>query len=202
MVCLIVPFVNVPTSEMVLPPFMTMDLSEGNYEISLGNGILIRRVAEAVTLDDIKVAIYCGIAVAVVTLLVLMPIFYLLGKLLKNVAADKLFLMDNSVSIKRIGLFILIGNTAILFTQRFFNYYLVRTFLASEEVVFRAGIDSVGIVMGLFVILIGNIYGYAIRMHNGGMAGNEISVASQPNVPEAEKDEKAKKPRFLLPWGK
>ncbi len=169
-VCLIVPIVNVPTNEMLLPPFMSMDSVNGLYEISLGNGILIRRAAADVTLGNIKTAIYCGIAVAVVVLLVLAPIFYLLGKLLKNVAEENLFAAENAGRIKRIGLLILVGNTLTLFVERFFNYYLVHTFLASgEQVVFRAGLDFVGIVMGLFVILVGNIYGYATEMHTSAL---------------------------------
>lgn len=175
-VCLIVPFVNVPTEDMLLPPFMTMQEQEAIYEISMGNGVLIRRAAEQVTLGDIKIAIYCGIGVAVAVLLVLIPVFYLLSKLLKNVASDTLFAMSNAVYIKRLGLAILVGNSVILFVERFFNYFLIHTFLAGEEeVVFRAGIDVMGIVMGVFVILIGNIYGYAIQLHNGGVyaAGDE-----------------------------
>lgn len=191
-ICLIVPLVNVPTEDMLLPPYMTTDGEV--YEISLGNGIVIRSPDEQVTLDDIKVAVYCGIGVAVVVLLVLMPIFYLLSRLLKNVAAEAFFAMDNALRIKRIGLLILIGNTAALFAERFFNYYLVRTFLAEgEQVVFRAGIDIIGIVMGLFVILIGNIYGGAIGMHNNGMTGSSLSETDAVSpVSDAKKS--------LLPW--
>ena len=190
-ICLIVPIVNVPTSEMLLPPFMRMDGAKGLYEISLGNGIVIRRAAEQVSLGDIKTAIYCGIAVAVVVLLVLMPIFYLLSRLLRSVAQDKLFDMSNSLGVKRIGLMILIGNTAALFAERFFNYHLVHTFLAEgEEVVFRAGIDVIGIVMGLLVILIGNIYGYAIQMHNAGLDARDEALD--------EPEKKEEKKRFWL----
>ena len=167
-VCAIVPLVNVPTTDMLLPPFMKLNTADAVYEISLGNGILISSDAATVTLGNIKTAIYCGIAIAEAVLIVLLPVFSNLAFLLRNVSEDKLFVMKNAKCVRNIGLTILIGNTAVLFINRFFNYFLVKTFL-SDTVSFRAGLDFMGIVMGLLVMLLGAIYAYTIRMGAGGM---------------------------------
>lgn len=178
-VCIIVPIVKVPAADMLLPPFMKLKAVDDTYEISLGNGILISSAASSVTLDNIKTAIYCGIAIAEAVLIVLLPILANLGALLMNIGEDRLFDLRNAKYVKYIGLTILIGNTAVLFINRFFNYYLVKTFLSSS-VRFRAGLDLIGIVMGLLVLLIGAIYGYTIRMCGGGMGTIEVSGEEVP----------------------
>ena len=171
-ICIIVIFVNVSTDEMLLPPFMRLtESAEGisEYIISLGNGIKIVTPAEKVTLSMIKTAIYTSIAVAAAVCIVLAPIFRFLSGLLKNVSCDLLFEKKNADYINYTGITILVGNTAVLFASRFFNYYLVKLFVSDgTNVAFSAGLDIMGVVIGLFVLLLGNIYGCAIRMHNLG----------------------------------
>jgi len=167
-VCLIIVFVNVPVEEMLLPPFMKSVIEDGeltSYIIYLGNGIKINADADTVTLQNIKTALYCGIAIAIAALLVLAPIMRFVSRLLKNVLSGKLFDYSNAKYINYTGITILIGNTAVLFVSRFFNYYLVKTFVADgTNVAFSAGIDLMGIIMGMFVLLLGNIYGYACKI--------------------------------------
>ena len=91
--------------------------------------------------------------------------------LMKNIAEKKLFLLSNARYIGKIGWCILIGNTAVLLIRRFFNYYLIKVFLppeAAELISFRAGPDLMGLVMGVLVLLLSAVYGYACRMHAGG----------------------------------
>ena len=63
MIALIVLIVNVPTEEMLLPPYMKKLLDDGGniveYSIDLGNGATITKQATEVTLGNIKNVIYC-----------------------------------------------------------------------------------------------------------------------------------------------
>lgn len=162
---------NTAPEDMILPPFMHHTAAGGTYEISLCNGILVTVGAETVTLSAIKSALYCGIALAEGILAVLTPILLFLSGLMKNIAEKKLFLLSNARYIGKIGWCILIGNTAVLLIRRFFNYYLIKVFLppeAAELISFRAGPDLMGLVMGVLVLLLSAVYGYACRMHAGG----------------------------------
>ena len=170
---------NTAPEDMILPPFMHHAAEDGVYKISLCNGILVTADAQTVTLSAIKAALYCGIALAEGILLVLTPILLLLSVLLKNIAEKKLFLLSNARYIGRIGWCILIGNSAVLLIRRFFNYYLIKVFLppeAAELISFRAGPDLMGLVMGILVLLLSAVYGYACRMHAGGFE----TVDAQP----------------------
>ena len=174
---------NTAPEDMLLPPFMHFIAEKNVYEISLCNGILVTAEAGTVTLSAIKTALNCGIALAEGILLVMIPIFRLLSRLMKNVAEKRLFLLSNARYIGCIGWCILIGNTAVLLIRRFFNYYLIKVFLPTEAaslISFRAGLDLMGLMMGLLVLLLSAVYGYACRMHAGGLD----SVGANPPVPQ------------------
>ena len=63
LVALIVLIVNVPTDEMLLPPYMKKIFDENGvlveYSINLGNGASIVKPVSEVTLGNIKSVVYC-----------------------------------------------------------------------------------------------------------------------------------------------
>lgn len=157
--------VNIPTQEMILPPYMKAVGSGGNiesYNIFIGNGIRINADAANVTLSDIKTVIYAGIFMTVAVLLVFAPICKFLSALFSNISKGTVLDEKNADLISYIGITVIIGNTIILFLRRFYNYLLVSTFLDDGKTVNLAlNIDWYGIIVGTFILLTGLIFGYA-----------------------------------------
>ena len=98
-------------------------------------------------------------------LLVCTPVFHFLSKLMKNVAAGKVLSEENAACVNFIGMAIMLGNPIVLLVQRFFNYKLMSIFVKNIELKFDFGIDLFGFLLGLLIILIGTIYGYACNIH-------------------------------------
>ncbi len=169
-VALIVLFVNVPTEDMMLPPFMHAEHDDTHeiigYNIMVGNGIRMYAAYDEVTLADIKTVIYAGIFLAISILLAAAPIFRCLGRLLANVAKRRSLAPENAKYIGVIGFIVLVGNTIILFVSRFYNYYLVKTFVSDgTNMKLSLGVDFGGMVFGLLILFFGLLYAYATKQY-------------------------------------
>ena len=157
---LIVLFVSVGPEKMLLPPGMQAlrDVSGAvtEYSLDLGSGIRIVSPASAVTLSHIKTVIYSSIASWLLLLLVACPVFRFLSVLLKNVGRKEALNED-------IGLVILVGNTLIVALNNLLNYIQINKFVSMSEhrIEYAFSIEWAGIIMGLFILAVGTIYGYA-----------------------------------------
>lgn len=166
---LILVFINVDVDEMLLPPFMNKIEDEtghaASYEISFGNGIKVGVNSSDIDLDDIKAALFAGIFVVIFTLLTVAPIFKFLDLLLKNINNKNLFDAKNPRYVMYIGLCVFIGNMAIRFVMRFYNYYLAVRFIkeAAEKIHLSLGIDILSGITGLAILLIGFIFSYIFQ---------------------------------------
>ena len=164
---LIVLFVNVDVEKMLLPPDMKAlrDASGAvtEYSLDLGNGIRIVSPASAVTLSHIKTVIYSSIAAWLLLLLVACPVFRFLSVLLRNVGRKEALNEENARMINYIGLVILIGNTLIVALNNLLNYIQINKFVSMSEhrIEYAFSIEGAGIIMGLFILAVGTIYGYA-----------------------------------------
>ncbi|HPE95245.1 MAG TPA: DUF2975 domain-containing protein [Bacillota bacterium] len=170
-IAVIVLIVNVKTEEMLLPPYMQkIFASDGTiqaFSINLGNGVKVTRAAAAVTLSDIKTVIYGFICMSVVTLAALIPVLRFLSKLLVNVGAGKVFEPENARCINYIGLTAIIASVVTGIMSHLFNYMIFRLFVTTvEDVSLSVSVDFYGIIIGVFILLIGYIYGYACALHN------------------------------------
>lgn len=179
-IAVIVLIVNVEPEEMLLPPYMQkIFASDGTiqaFSINLGNGVKVTRNAAAVTLSDIKTVIYGFICVSVVTLAALIPVLRFLSKLLVNVGAGKVLEPDNARRINYIGLTAIIASVVTGIMSHLFNYMIFRLFVtAAEDVSLSVSVDFYGIIIGVFILLIGYIYGYACALHN---AANPTAVVA------------------------
>lgn len=176
----IVAVVRVAPEDMLLPPFMKSAVDENGvdiYNIFLGNGVKITLEKAAVTLNDIKAVIYSFIVISISSLLLFTPICRFMSRLLKNTAAGEPFLYENAKMVNYIGLTVIIGNTALLFVRRFYNYILIKTFIGGDEITFAPGIDWNGIIVGLFILLLGYIYGYACGFAEQSKTADNISLS-------------------------
>ncbi len=169
---LIVFLMNTSVDEMLLPPFMHKIADDSGvtaaYEIFLGNGVKVLRDADMITADDIKTVIYAGIVLLIGVLLIIAPAAKFVGSLAKNIRDEKYLDEKNGRLVMYTGLTVLIGNPFILFVSRFYNYYLIKTFLkeASDEINLALGFDVYGMIFGALILLFGLIYAktlYALR---------------------------------------
>ena len=164
---LIVLFVSVEPEKMLLPPRMQAlrDVSGAvtEYSLDLGSGIRIVSPASAVTLSHIKTVIYSSIASWLLLLLVACPVFRFLSVLLKNVGRKEALNEENARMINYIGLVILVGNTLIVALNNLLNYIQINKFVSMSEhrIEYAFSIEWAGIIMGLFILAVGTIYGYA-----------------------------------------
>jgi hypothetical protein len=159
-VALIMLFVNTSVEKMLLPPFMTLH-GKDYYSITLGNGIRIDSAYDLVTLSDIKTVIYAQIIMVAAICCMMAPISLFLSKLLKNISSGALFNLKNMKYTINIGLSVMIGYTFVLIARRFYNYLLVKTFVADSDAIHLSlGLDVGGIAVGLLIILLGFIIGY------------------------------------------
>ena len=133
------------------------------YSLDLGNGIRIVSPASAVTLSHIKTVIYSSIAAWLLLLLVACPVFRFLSVLLRNVGRKEALNEENARMINYIGLVILIGNTLIVALNNLLNYIQINKFVSMSEhrIEYAFSIEWAGIIMGLFILAVGTIYGYA-----------------------------------------
>lgn len=165
-IAIIMLFVNVDVDKMLLPPHMTAikdsaDVITG-YSLNLGNGIKIASDASFITLSHIKTVIYCRLGSYALALMICAPIFKFLSILFKNIGSDKVLNEQNAKYINYIGMIILFGNTIVTVMNNVFNYIMMNKFIISEhEISFSLDIELFGIVIGMFIVVIGTIYGYA-----------------------------------------
>lgn len=165
-------FVNVTAEEMLFTPYMKV-VEEGGvrmFDVRLGNGVEVFRPYDDVAMTSIKGAVYAGLFSLMAALAVCMPVFHFLSKLMKNVSAGKVLVPDNANSVNYIGLSIMAGNPIVLLINRFFNYKLISYFVEDIKLEFDFGIDLFGFILGLLIIVIGTIYGYACTLHKEEMA--------------------------------
>ncbi len=159
-------FVNVKAEELIFTPYM--DVIEENgvkyFDIELGNGVRVFRKFDAVAAGDIKGTLYAGIFTLIAWLLVCVPVFYLLSKLFRNIGEGKALSYENAACVNYIGVCIMVGNPAVLLIKRYFNYKMMSYFV-DVRTQFDFGIDWFGVVLGLLLVAIGTIYGYACTCH-------------------------------------
>ena len=198
LVALIVVFVNVPTEDMLLPPFMhTVTGDDGTiegYRIMVGNGIRMYADYADVELGDIKTVIYAGILVAVSVLLICAPVFRFMSLLLGNVSKRRPLAPENPKYISFIGTVVMLGNTFVMFVSRFYNYFLVKTFVSDgSNMSLQLGFDASGMVFGLLILFFGLLYAYASKQYaelsppTKEMSGNNMTeIDAQGN--KSEKD--------------
>ncbi|NCA93434.1 DUF2975 domain-containing protein [bacterium] len=180
-IALIMIFVNVNVDKMLLPPDMNaIKDSAGNitsYSLKLGNGIQIISPASEVTLTHVKLVIYAKLCAWCVTFLCAAPVFKLISMLFANISKNKVFCEDNAKYINYTGIIIIIGDFLFTLVNNVFNYEQVRRFVTSAEVDYSFDIQWFGIIMGLFIIVIGTIYGYACSVaNNAEKSGPSVNI--------------------------
>lgn len=164
-IAFIVFLVNTSVEKMLLPPLMTVHGNE-YYSIFIGNGIRIDSAYETVKLADIKTVIYAQIILIAAFCCMMAPVSLFLSRLMKNVASNEPYNLNNAKYTIYMGLSIMIGYTFVLVAGRFYNYLLVKTFVSDSDAIHLSlGLDFGGIVMGLLIILLGYIIGYASERH-------------------------------------
>lgn len=177
---LILAIVNVTPDKLLLPPFMHQVYRNGQhvgYNLYVGNGIRIFAEKDIVTLSAMKKVIYSGIVVLGAFCLAAAPFCRFLAKLFKNFASGAVLAEKNPRYICYIGLDVMIGVTLCRFLSRFYNYNLFKLFTANAENVYLSlSLDMSGIMIGLFIILVGWIYGYTCAV-SGQSTENEDKTA-------------------------
>lgn len=160
-------FVDVTAEQLIFTPNMSVVTENGvkMFDISLGNGVEVFRKFDEVNADNIRGVAYAGIFTLMAALLLCMPVFHFLSKLMKNVADGKVLSEENASFVNYIGLSIMVGNPIVLLVKRFYNYRLMTHFVEGARLEFDFGIDMFGFVLGLLIIIIGTIYGYACTLH-------------------------------------
>jgi hypothetical protein len=171
-------FVSVDVDKMLLPPDMnTIKDSLGNitsYSLRLGNGIQIISPAKDVTLWHIKLVIYAKICTWCVTFLCAAPVFKLAAKLFSNVSENKILNEENAKYINYTGIIIIVSDFFYTVVNNVFNYEQVKKFITTAKIDYSFDIEWFGIIMGLFIIVIGTIYGYACSVANHNNKNEEI----------------------------
>ena len=159
-------FVNVKAEELIFTPYMDITEKDGIklFDIELGNGVRVFREHAAVGASDIKGTLYAGLFTLLAALLVFVPVFYLLSKLFKNVSKGKLLAYENAAYVNYIGVCIMFGNPVVLLIKRYFNYKMMSYFVDAKTK-FDFGIDLFGVGVGLLIVVLGTVYGYACTMH-------------------------------------
>lgn len=159
-------FVNVKPEELLFTPYMRVVEENGvrMFDVSLGNGIEVFRNCSEVGVSSIKGAVYAGLFTIMAGLAVCVPVFHFLSKLMKNIGVGKVLSEENAACVNYIGLSIMVGNPLVLLIKRFFNYKLIDYFV-DEKLKFDFGIDLFGFALGMLIVLIGTIFGYACSIH-------------------------------------
>lgn len=164
-------FVRVTPEELLFLPSMKVVELDGvrHFCVSLGNGVEVFKDCALVGVASIKGTVYAGLFTLMAGLLVSVPVFHFLSCLMKNVAAGRVLSAENAGYVNYIGLAIMVGNPIVLLIQRFYNYKLISYFV-DEKLEFDFGIDLFGFLLGLLIIVIGTVYGYACTLHKEEMA--------------------------------
>ncbi|MBR6594176.1 MAG: DUF2975 domain-containing protein [Clostridia bacterium] len=164
-------FVRVTPEELLFLPSMKVTEIEGvrHFGVSLGNGVEVFKACAEVGVSSIKGTVYAGLFTLMAGLAVSVPVFHFLSCLMKNVSSGKVLSADNAGFVNYIGLAIMVGNPIVLLIQRFYNYKLISYFV-EEKLEFDFGIDLFGFLLGLLIIVIGTVYGYACTLHKEELA--------------------------------
>lgn len=163
-VALIMPIVNVPVEDMLLPPYMSE--TETGYSITIGNGIRVDALRADVTLGDIKTVVYAQLMLAAAAMCILAPISLFLSKLTKNLGRDELYTLRNSRLMMYIGLTVAVGYTFVGIAHDFYNYLLVRTYVPDPQTIHLSmQPDLGGVLVGLLIIVFAYIYAHACEKH-------------------------------------
>ena len=117
-VALIIFLVNTPVEKMLLPPLMTLH-GEDYYSIFIGNGIRIDAAYDTVSLMDVKTVIWAELIMCAAASAMLAPVCLNMSRLMKNVAAESPYNMNNARYTMYIGLSVMIGYTVVLTARRF-----------------------------------------------------------------------------------
>ena len=178
--------VNVPVNEMLLPPYMDAVREEGiivGYDIIIGGGVKFSVPAETVSLGDIKAAVYSVCLLGAFAALELTAIFVLLSRLFGNIKKNGPLSKRNADIVCFIGITVIVAEFVVSAVYRFFNYTLVKTFsLDAETVKYVFGVSLTPILLGVLILLIGIVYGYAANVPA------EIASPSLPVEAENEED--------------
>ncbi len=162
--------VNVPVEQMLLPPRMSAIRNDAgeivSYSLKLGNGIKFISDADSITLSHIKTVFFCRIATYALALAVSFPVFKLLSMLFKSIANDDILNELNARYINYIGLIVIAGNMLVSLLSNLFNYVLMNKFIGEGgNIGFAFDIDWMGAIVGIFIVTIGTVYGYACSKH-------------------------------------
>lgn len=174
-VAFIVLLVNVEVEKMLLPPGMQAIRDTAGavteYSLDLGNGIKIISAADSVTLSHIKTVIYADLASLFLLLCVICPVCRFMALLMKNVGRKEALNEENARMINYIGIVVLVGNTLVTALNNLFNYVQINKFItaADRRIEYVFSIEWAGIITGIFIIVVGTIYGYAcsVAAQNG-----------------------------------
>lgn len=159
-------FVDVTAEELLFTPYMSITEENGEqfYQVTLGNGMEVIRAYDKVDSSNIKATVYAWIFTCVVGLGVSAPVLGNLAKLFKNIGKGKALVKENAVFVNNVGFAILVGNPMVSLVKRYFNYSLMKNFV-DVGLNFDFGIDLFDFFLGLLIILLGTIYGYACVLH-------------------------------------
>ena len=179
--------VNVPVNEMLLPPYMDAIREDGlivGYDIIVGGGVKFSVLADTVTLGDIKAAVYSVCLLGAFAFLELTAIFVLLSRLFGNIKKNGPLHKRNADMVCFMGITVIVAEFIVSAVYRFFNYTLIKTFSVEAETVrYVFGVSLTPILLGVLILLIGIVYGYATGC-------TQDSVSSL--LVKAESDEGAK----------
>ncbi|MBR5453146.1 MAG: DUF2975 domain-containing protein [Clostridia bacterium] len=175
--------VNVPVEEMLLPPYMDTVRENGaiiGYDIIIGGGVKFSVPADTVTLGDIKAAVYSVCLLGTFAALELTAVFVLLSRLFGNIKKNGPLNKRNADMICFIGITVIVSEFVVSAVYRFLNYTLVKTFSPEAETVkYVFGVSWTPILLGILILLIGTVFGYA--------AGTAAVTDGTPALPvEAE----------------
>jgi len=164
-IALIMLLVNTSVEDMLLPPLMTVHETE-YYSIFIGNGIRIDAAYDSVELADIKTVIYAQLLLVSAFFAMLSPVSLFLSRLMKNVADGAEYNLKNARYMIYMGLSVMIGYTFVQAAGRFYNYLLVKTFVADGDAIHLSmGFDPDGVIIGLLIILFAYIYGHTCEKY-------------------------------------
>lgn len=152
-VAFIMLFVNVPPTEMMLPPFMSLH-GEEYYSLTVGSGIRIDVPFSAVDTGHIKTVIYAEIMLFVAVCIVTAPVSLFLSGFLRNIAKGDAYNPKNKRYMMFMGISVFAGGILLGIVRSVYNYMLISNFTAAGNVVhLSVGVDLGGIIIGLMIIL-------------------------------------------------
>jgi len=187
-ISLILVFVSVSPDKMLLPPDMVAVKDASGvitaYKLELGNGVGVTCAAADVTLGHIKLVIYAKILLAAVALACLAPIFRFLSVTFKNFAEGRVLEAENAKYINYCGILIMAGSFLYTAFENLFNYAQINKFVTNADVHFVFELNWFGIILGVFVVVIGTMYGYtcsvALEKISDAQKSKEMIVPEEP----------------------